>query len=59
MFQSGLMTVPSSFSLSSRLERRCRVLGHLASAFCVAFDRTGRYLFTGADDNLVKVGSSL
>lgn len=29
--------------------------GHLSPIFCIAFDRSGRYIFTGADDNLVKV----
>lgn len=35
------------------LHQHTRILGHLSSIFCVAFDRTGRYIFTGADDNLV------
>ncbi|KAI1718733.1 bromodomain-containing protein [Ditylenchus destructor] len=37
------------------LDLHCRILGHLASIFCVKLDRTGRYIFTGADDNLIKV----
>ncbi|KAL3083410.1 hypothetical protein niasHS_011212 [Heterodera schachtii] len=37
------------------LHPHTRILGHLSSIFCVAFDRSGRFLFTGADDNLVKV----
>lgn len=28
------------------LELHCRILGHLSSVFCVAFDRTGRYIVT-------------
>uniref|UniRef100_A0A9J2Q5S3 Uncharacterized protein n=1 Tax=Ascaris lumbricoides TaxID=6252 RepID=A0A9J2Q5S3_ASCLU len=40
------------------LELHCRILGHLSSVFCVAFDRTGRYIVTGADDNLVKIWSA-
>ncbi|VDM38223.1 unnamed protein product [Toxocara canis] len=40
------------------LELHCRILGHLSSVFCVAFDRTGRFIITGADDNLVKVWSA-
>uniref|UniRef100_A0A0N5AL33 Bromo domain-containing protein n=1 Tax=Syphacia muris TaxID=451379 RepID=A0A0N5AL33_9BILA len=36
----------------------CRISGHLSSIFCVAFDRTGHYIFTGADDRLVKVWSA-
>lgn len=39
------------------LELHYRIFGHLSSIFCVAFDRTGQYLITGADDNLVKVWS--
>jgi WD40 repeat protein len=31
-----------------------RILGHLAAVYCVSFDRTGRYIITGADDNLIK-----
>uniref|UniRef100_UPI00358F1ABD PH-interacting protein-like n=1 Tax=Myxine glutinosa TaxID=7769 RepID=UPI00358F1ABD len=33
----------------------CRILGHLSSVYCLAFDRTGRRIFTGSDDCLVKV----
>uniref|UniRef100_A0A914RDL5 WD_REPEATS_REGION domain-containing protein n=1 Tax=Parascaris equorum TaxID=6256 RepID=A0A914RDL5_PAREQ len=40
------------------LELHCRILGHLSSVFCVAFDRTGRFIITGADDNLVKIWSA-
>lgn len=32
-----------------------RILGHLSAVYCVCFDRTGRYILTGADDNLIKV----
>ncbi|UXI21639.1 hypothetical protein NH340_JMT07582 [Sarcoptes scabiei] len=35
-----------------------RTLGHLSSVFCVLFDRTGRFLITGADDNLIKIWSA-
>lgn len=31
-----------------------RILGHLSSVYCVCFDRSGRYILTGADDNLIK-----
>lgn len=48
------------------LKEQCRVLGHLSQVFCVAFDRTGRYVITvscalwpvrveGGDDKLIKV----
>uniref|UniRef100_A0A8C1QQD3 Bromodomain and WD repeat domain containing 3 n=1 Tax=Cyprinus carpio TaxID=7962 RepID=A0A8C1QQD3_CYPCA len=32
-----------------------RILGHLSSVYCVAFDRTGQRIFTGSDDCLVKI----
>lgn len=35
-----------------------RILGHLSSVYCVCFDRTGRYILTGADDNLIKAWSA-
>ncbi|KAH9415597.1 Bromodomain and WD repeat-containing protein 3, partial [Dermatophagoides pteronyssinus] len=35
-----------------------RVLGHLSSVFCVLFDRTGRFLITGADDTIIKIWSA-
>ncbi|GFT51026.1 PH-interacting protein, partial [Nephila pilipes] len=35
-----------------------RLLGHLSSVYCVLFDRTGKYIFTGADDLLVKIWSA-
>lgn len=37
------------------LSLHSRVLGHLGPIYCVKFDITGRYIFTGADDNLIKV----
>ncbi|XP_049883065.1 bromodomain and WD repeat-containing protein 3 [Pectinophora gossypiella] len=40
-----------------RLQRR--TLGHLSAVYCVVFDRTGRYVLTGADDLLVKVWSAI
>ncbi|XP_038078010.1 bromodomain and WD repeat-containing protein 3-like isoform X2 [Patiria miniata] len=36
-----------------------RTLGHLSSVYCVAFDRRGTRIFTGADDHLVKIWSAL
>ncbi|KAM3602893.1 uncharacterized protein V6R79_012963 [Siganus canaliculatus] len=32
-----------------------RILGHLSSVYCLTFDRTGRRIFTGSDDCLVKI----
>ncbi|ESP01057.1 hypothetical protein LOTGIDRAFT_140025, partial [Lottia gigantea] len=40
-----------------KIERYDRKLGHLSAVYCVLFDRTGQYIFTGADDHLVKVWS--
>ncbi|XP_052241692.1 bromodomain and WD repeat-containing protein 3-like isoform X2 [Dreissena polymorpha] len=37
------------------MRRLSRKLGHLSAVYCVLFDRTGEFLFTGADDSLVKV----
>lgn len=36
-----------------------RTLGHLSAVYCVLFDRSGKYIITGADDLLVKVWSSV
>ncbi|VDO32560.1 unnamed protein product [Haemonchus placei] len=38
-----------------QMDRHYRVLGHLSMVYCVTFDRTGNYVLTGADDNLIKV----
>ncbi|KII72446.1 hypothetical protein RF11_04467 [Thelohanellus kitauei] len=32
-----------------------QVLGHLASTYCVTFDRTGQRIITGSDDTLIKI----
>uniref|UniRef100_A0A8C4THR2 Bromodomain and WD repeat domain containing 3 n=1 Tax=Erpetoichthys calabaricus TaxID=27687 RepID=A0A8C4THR2_ERPCA len=45
--------VPSSTYQHVKMHRR--ILGHLSSVYCVAFDRTGRRIFTGSDDCLVKI----
>ncbi|XP_072553595.1 PH-interacting protein isoform X2 [Salminus brasiliensis] len=39
----------------SHMKMHKRILGHLSSVYCVAFDRTGRRIFTGSDDCLVKI----
>ncbi|GAB0097421.1 bromodomain and WD repeat-containing protein 3 [Sergentomyia squamirostris] len=36
-----------------------RTLGHLSAVYCVLFDRSGRYILTGADDLLVKLWSAI
>ncbi|XP_057373055.1 bromodomain and WD repeat-containing protein 3-like [Daphnia carinata] len=43
--------------LYSRVQLFCRTLGHLSAVYCVLFDRTGQYIFTGADDLLIKIWS--
>ncbi|XP_025097468.1 PH-interacting protein-like isoform X2 [Pomacea canaliculata] len=48
---AGSLTV----SLYSKLVMHDRKLGHLSAVYCVTYDRTGRYIFTGADDALVKI----
>lgn len=48
--------VSSSFYNKMQLYRH--TLGHLSAVYCVLFDRTGKYIITGADDLLVKVWSS-
>uniref|UniRef100_A0A1I8A725 Bromo domain-containing protein n=1 Tax=Steinernema glaseri TaxID=37863 RepID=A0A1I8A725_9BILA len=47
------LTLPHSSFTKLRITHR--ILGHLSPIFCVNFDRTGRYVFTGADDCLIKV----
>lgn len=52
--------VPLSGASAHLLDERMRPLittnGHgINPVFCVKFDRTGQYVFTGADDGLVKV----
>lgn len=32
-----------------------RSMGHLAPVYCTCFDQTGQFIFTGADDNLIKI----
>ena len=40
--------------LTSRFSFLRRTLGHLSGVYCLVFDRSGKYCFTGADDLLVK-----
>uniref|UniRef100_A0A8C4UPU2 Bromodomain and WD repeat-containing protein 1 n=1 Tax=Falco tinnunculus TaxID=100819 RepID=A0A8C4UPU2_FALTI len=47
---------PGSMYLHVKMHRR--ILGHLSSVYCVAFDRTGHRIFTGSDDCLVKIWST-
>uniref|UniRef100_A0A3Q2EHC7 Bromodomain and WD repeat domain containing 3 n=1 Tax=Cyprinodon variegatus TaxID=28743 RepID=A0A3Q2EHC7_CYPVA len=45
--------LPSSSYQHMKIHKR--ILGHLSSVYCVVFDRTGRRIFTGSDDCLVKI----
>ncbi|KAF5301599.1 hypothetical protein FQR65_LT08904 [Abscondita terminalis] len=42
----------------SNIQLQRRTLGHLSAVYCLLFDRTGRYIVTGADDLLIKIWSS-
>jgi bromodomain and WD repeat domain containing protein 1/3 len=43
---------PETFK-SSNIHKR--ILGHLSAVYCICFDRTGKYILTGADDGLIKI----
>ncbi|XP_072559297.1 PH-interacting protein [Paramormyrops kingsleyae] len=45
--------VPTAIYQHMKMHKR--ILGHLSSVYCVTFDRTGRRIFTGSDDCLVKI----
>ncbi|XP_063225616.1 PH-interacting protein isoform X2 [Bacillus rossius redtenbacheri] len=45
--------------LYSRQQLLCRTVGHLSAVYCLLYDRTGRYIITGADDLLVKIWSAI
>ncbi|KAG8230490.1 hypothetical protein J437_LFUL013532, partial [Ladona fulva] len=49
--------VPVKFYSKQRLF--CRTLGHLSAVYCLLFDRTGKFMITGADDLLVKIWSAV
>nr|XP_027220954.1 bromodomain and WD repeat-containing protein 3-like [Penaeus vannamei] len=42
----------------SRIQLYFRSVGHLSAVYCMLFDRTGKYIITGADDTLVKIWST-
>ncbi|XP_017866897.1 PREDICTED: PH-interacting protein isoform X2 [Drosophila arizonae] len=50
------LLVPTDLYRKTKLLRR--TIGHLSSVYCVLFDRTGRYIITGADDLLIKIWSA-
>ncbi|CAG0900264.1 unnamed protein product [Cyprideis torosa] len=35
-----------------------QTLGHISAVYCILYDRTGKYIFTGADDLLIKCWSA-
>ncbi|KAI8471016.1 MAG: hypothetical protein J3K34DRAFT_520916 [Monoraphidium minutum] len=45
---------PAAF-VAAQMRHHTTVRGHRLAVYCVAFDRTGRYVVTGADDYLVKI----
>uniref|UniRef100_A0A1Q3EZI4 Bromo domain-containing protein n=1 Tax=Culex tarsalis TaxID=7177 RepID=A0A1Q3EZI4_CULTA len=51
------LAIPTSFYSKQTLQRR--TLGHLSAVYCVLFDRSGKYIITGADDLLVKLWSAI
>ncbi|XP_031621174.1 bromodomain and WD repeat-containing protein 3 isoform X2 [Contarinia nasturtii] len=51
------LAITNQFYSKAQLQRR--TLGHLSAVYCVLFDRTGKYIITGADDLLVKVWSAI
>lgn len=44
--------------LYTRMHLYRRLMGHLSSVYCVCFDQSGQYVFTGADDHLIKIWSA-
>uniref|UniRef100_A0A182QQ37 Bromo domain-containing protein n=1 Tax=Anopheles farauti TaxID=69004 RepID=A0A182QQ37_9DIPT len=54
---SRRQAIPPTFYSKQNLQRR--TLGHLSAVYCVLFDRTGKYIITGADDFLVKLWSAI
>lgn len=51
------LAITNDFYSKAQLQRR--TLGHLSAVYCVLFDRTGKYIITGADDLLVKLWSTI
>lgn len=39
----------------TRFQQYKKLMGHLSSVYCVCFDQTGQFIFTGADDHLIKI----
>ncbi|CAG2119208.1 unnamed protein product, partial [Medioppia subpectinata] len=47
-------TADSSPIRVQKFKRLCIKLGHISCVYCIKFDTTGRYVFTGSDDYLIK-----
>lgn len=45
--------------LLSRMQHLKTIRGHRLPVYCLAFDRSGRWLFTGSDDRIVKVSANI
>nr|XP_022911448.1 bromodomain and WD repeat-containing protein 3 isoform X1 [Onthophagus taurus] len=63
VLQSNQISGPITRSLVfparySSLQLQRQTLGHLSAVYCLMFDHSGRYIFTGADDLLIKLWSS-
>ncbi|XP_069802237.1 bromodomain and WD repeat-containing protein 1 [Dendropsophus ebraccatus] len=58
---TGAVSFNSAFPVTmyQQIKMHKRILGHLSSVYCVAFDRTGQRIITGSDDCLVKIWSAL
>ena len=54
-WRSAVSQLPVYTQVYTRLQLQRRCLGHLSSVFCLLFDKSGHYVFTGADDLLVKM----
>jgi len=56
---TGFQNELSVFTMMyKRMKLLRRNLGHISMVFCILFDKTGQYVFTGADDLLVKMWST-
>ncbi|KAL3881699.1 hypothetical protein ACJMK2_028102 [Sinanodonta woodiana] len=51
-FHFNHMVPVSTFNKVTMLGRK---LGHLSAVYCILYDRSGKFIFTGADDHLVKI----
>lgn len=44
--------------IHARMKFQKKLMGHLAPVYCVCYDQTGQFIFTGADDHLIKIWSA-